>query len=106
MYGAKLVVSLPQKIKRCVNTSEWNTCLTLNLPTHMVVSPFHVPLDWQVLLDDPVTRKPGSHLNSILLGNTVESPKAEPFIGTGKGPQSTAESLKQKRRLDLERNDE
>lgn len=75
----------------------------LNLPTHMVVSPFHVPLGWQVLLDDPVRRKPESHLNSTLLGNTVESPKAEPFIGTDKGPQSTAESLKPKRRLERNR---
>lgn len=56
----------------------------------MVLSPFHVPLGWQVLLDDPMRRKPGSHLNSTLLGNTVESPKAEPFVGAYKEPQSTA----------------
>ena len=55
MYGAKLVVPLLVEIKkRCDYTSEGNMCLILNLPTHVVVSPFHVPLDWQVLLDDPV----------------------------------------------------
>lgn len=68
-------------------------CRTLNLPTHIVVSPFHVPLGWQVLLGDPLRRKPGSHLNSRLLGNTVESPEAEPFIGTDNRPQSTAGGL-------------
>ena len=34
---------------------------------------------------------PGSQSNSNLLGNTVESPEDEPFTGTDKGPQSTAE---------------
>ena len=33
---------------------------------------------------------PGSQLNFTLLGNTVESPDDEPFIGADKGPQSTA----------------
>ena len=33
---------------------------------------------------------PGSQLNTSLLGNTVESPEEEPFVGTDKGPQSTA----------------
>ena len=33
---------------------------------------------------------PGSHLNSILLGNTVASPEEEPFMGAHKRPQSTA----------------
>ena len=33
---------------------------------------------------------PGSHLNSTLSGNTVESPEEEPFMRTDKGPQSTA----------------
>ena len=37
---------------------------------------------------------PGSHLKSTLLGNTVESPEKEPFLGTGKGPQSTAKIKK------------
>ena len=37
---------------------------------------------------------PGSHLKSTLLGNTVESPEEEPFLGTGKGPQSTAKRKK------------
>lgn len=93
MYGAKLFVPLSEETEeRCGYASERNMYLTLNLPTHMVEGPFHVPLGWQVLLDDPVRRKPGSHLNSTLLGNTVESPKAEPFIGTDKGPQSTAGS--------------
>jgi len=39
---------------------------------------------------DPLRMNPGSHLNNTLLGNTVESPEEEPFMGTDKGPQSTA----------------
>ena len=103
-YGAKPVVSLSEEIKKmCDYTRERNMRLILNLPAHMVVSPFHVPLGWQVLLDDPVRRKPGSHLNNTLFGNTVESPRAEPFLGTDKGPQLTAGSLKPKPILERNR---
>ena len=35
---------------------------------------------------------PGLHLKSTLLGNSVELPEEEPFVGTDKGPQSTAEN--------------
>ena len=41
---------------------------------------------------DPLRLNPGSQLNLTPLGNTVELPEEEPFMGTGKGPQSTAES--------------
>lgn len=37
---------------------------------------------------------PGSQLNTTLLGNTVESPEEEPFMGTDNGPHSTAENQK------------
>lgn len=39
---------------------------------------------------------PGSQLNTTLLGNTVESPEEEPFMGTDNGPHSTAENQKKK----------
>lgn len=39
---------------------------------------------------DPLRMNPGSQLNSILLGNTVELLEKEPFMGADKGPQSTA----------------
>ena len=42
---------------------------------------------------DPLRRKPGSHWNCILLGNTVELPEEDPFMGTDKGPQSTARNI-------------
>ena len=45
---------------------------------------------------------PGSQLNSTLLGNTVKSPEEEPFMGTNKGPQSTAEDELKKKNLALE----
>ena len=61
-----------------------------DLPLHTVVKPLHVPLGWHVLIVDPLRMKPGSQLNSTLLGNTVESPEEEPFTGTDRGPHSTA----------------
>ena len=60
----------------------------------MVEKPFHVPLGWHVLMVDPLRLNPGSQLNLTPLGNTVELPEEEPFMGTGKGPQSTAESTR------------
>lgn len=60
----------------------------------MVEKPLHVPLGWHVLMVDPLRMNPGSQLNGTLLGNTVESTEEEPFLGTGKGPQSTAKSKK------------
>ena len=35
---------------------------------------------------------PESHLNSTLLGNNVEPPDEEPFVGMDIGPQSIAEN--------------
>ena len=61
-----------------------------NIPTHMTAKPLQVPFAWHILVDDPLRLNPGSHLNSTLFGKTVESPKDEPFMGTDKGPQSTA----------------
>ena len=58
----------------------------------MVEKPFQVPLGWHVLMADPMRLNPGSQLNLTLLGNTVELPEEEPFIGTGKRPQSTAKN--------------
>ena len=65
-----------------------------NIPLHMVGKPLHVPSDWHLLMVDPLRTNPGLHLNSTVLGNTVESPEKEPFMGTGKVPQSTAKSKK------------
>ena len=62
----------------------------LNIPIHAVGKPLHVPLAWHFLVDDPCRINPGSQSNSTLLGNTVGSPEKEPFMGTEKGPQSTA----------------
>ena len=56
----------------------------------MVVRPFHVPSGWHVLIEDPLRMKPGSQVICTLFGNRVESPEEEPFMGTDKGPQSTA----------------
>ena len=61
-----------------------------DLPAHMTGKPLHVPLGWHILDGDPLRRNPGSQLNSMLLGKSVDSPEKEPFIGTDKGPQSTA----------------
>lgn len=61
-----------------------------NLPSHTVKKPLHIPLAWHVLVEDPLRMNPGSQLNSTLLGNTVETPEEEPFVGTDKGPQSIA----------------
>ena len=63
---------------------------TSNPPLHSVGKPLHVAFGWHFLMTDPLRMNPGSQLNSILLGNTVESPEEEPFIGADKGPQSTA----------------
>ena len=61
-----------------------------NIPTHRAARPLQVPFAWHILVDDPLGLNPGSHLNITLFGKTVESPKDEPFMGTDKGPQSTA----------------
>ena len=59
----------------------------------MTGKPLHVPLCWHILDDDPLRRNPGSQLNRMLLGKSVDSPEKEPFIGTDKGPQSTAAKI-------------
>lgn len=59
----------------------------------MVVRPLHVPSGWQVLMEDPLRMNPGSQVKCILFGNTVKSPEEEPFMGTVKGPQSTAKNV-------------
>ena len=64
--------------------------LQTDIPTHEVDKPLHVPLAWHVLAEDPLRRKPGSQLKSTLLGNTVELPEEDPFMGMDKGPQLTA----------------
>lgn len=61
-----------------------------NIPTHRAARPLQVPFAWHILVDDPLRLNPGSHLNITLFRKTVESPKDEPFVGTDKGPQSTA----------------
>ena len=65
-----------------------------NIPLHMIGKPLHVLSGWHVLMVDPLRTNPGSHLKSTLLGNTVEAPEEVPFLGTGKGPQSTAKKKK------------
>lgn len=65
-------------------------CFSLNLPLHRAWNPLHVPLAWHVLVLEPFRMNPGSQLNCTWLGYTVESPEEEPFMGTDKGPQSTA----------------
>ena len=64
--------------------------LPSDLPLHTVRKPLHVPLGWHVLMVDPLRMNPGSQLKSTLLGNTVELPEKEPFMGASNGPQSTA----------------
>jgi len=59
----------------------------------MVARPFHVPLGWHVLMVDPLRMNPGSQVKCTLFGNTVKLPEEEPFMGTDKGPQSTAKNV-------------
>lgn len=66
------------------------------LPLHKVFNPLHVPLAWQVRLDDPLRINPGSHLNCTLLGKTVKLPDKDPFLGIANGPQLTAAKAKVK----------
>ena len=71
-----------------------NCVVASNIPLHEVEKPFQVPLGRHVRMVDPLRMNPGSQLNLTLSGNTVELPDEEPFMGTGKGPQSTAKSNK------------
>lgn len=59
-------------------------------PVHVVLYPLQVPLAWQVLLEDPPKRNPGSHVKRFVFGNTVRSPDDDPFNGTPRNPQSIA----------------
>lgn len=41
---------------------------------YTVRDPLHVPFARHVFKEDPLRMNPGSQINSILFGNTVESP--------------------------------
>ena len=92
MFSIKCIYKFtaPLPTNRVFGKERYSHRVYRNLPEHMVVIPLHVPLAWHVLMVDPLRMNPGSHLSSILLGNTVKSPEEEPFTGTDKGPHSTA----------------
>lgn len=75
-----------------------NLLFNLNLPTQLACKPLHVPLGWHILKEDPLRRNPESQLNRTLLGNNVDSPEDEPFVGSSKGPQSIARRYKTKQK--------
>ena len=56
----------------------------------MVGKPLQDPFARHFLSWDPLRMNPESQSNSTLLGNTVDSPEEEPFMGFDKRPQSTA----------------
>lgn len=74
-----------EQLTEAMNLPECNI-----LPLHKVVNPLHVPFAWHVRIDEPLRINPGSHWNCMLLGNTVEVPDKEPFLGMTNGPQLTA----------------
>ena len=75
---------------------KWNTNLKLkpnvhfSIPSQNVWFPLHVPFSWQCLILEPLRLNPPSQPNCILFGKIVRLPKEEPFVGTGRGPQSSA----------------
>lgn len=65
--------------------SQWG-----NWPSQDVRLPLHLLLAWHLLLADPFILNPLSQPNVISFGKIVKEPFNEPFVGTARGPQSTA----------------